>query len=133
MTNVTNESTVSNVSILDSKIEAARKQMADLNTMRKALMPAMNNDALTLVVDFTKAINVSAEVSKLVSDIRKNSQQSDEQKDQIAAARLEHVKLINTPAVKAQAVEAIQKAYLKSFKLKHRTDGRTTVSISGQI
>lgn len=134
----TTTTTVSSTAIsptaqVDARIKAFRDGMKALNAERQALLPKLSTDERKLVIEATVNIEVSHEAAAEAAELRKNRQQSEEDRDQIAAARLEHKKLINTPAMKAEAAGMIAAAYLASYKLTHRKDGRIGVSIRGQI
>jgi hypothetical protein len=127
------ETTVELVKEIDRRINVHAERMRELRAERLAQMPRLAVTEREFLIDVEKTIDVSADQQKQSSELRRNRQLSDEDRDQIAAARLDHRKEINTDTCKEEAIEVVRKAYLTGFKLTHRKDGRIGVSIRGQM
>lgn len=118
---------------IDDEIEMLREQMAELNKKRIATLPRLSATERKFLTDVEVDIARSETTAKTAAALRKDRQLTEEDRDQIAAARLQHRSEINTSEKKAQAVEAVRTAYLHSFKLTYRKDGRIGVSLRGAI
>lgn len=118
---------------VDNRITTLRKQMQALNAERASTLPRISTEERELVVMAAHSVEMTAEGAKEVSDLRKNRQLTEEDRDQIAAAKLAHKRLINQPETKAEAAAKVASAYLHSYKLTHRKDGRVGVSVRGVI
>lgn len=129
--------TVNDTSIERAALVARIKEVSELskklNAKRLGLCPRLTRDELFTIVTHEEEVEVDAETAVVVQDLRKNRQMSDEDKDQIAGAKLAHKRLINTPQIKQEACEMLAKSYLSAFKLTHKKDGRVGVSVRGQI
>lgn len=132
MTQIITDSDLSTVSI-DTQIESLREEMAALNKRRIATLPRLSADERNFLTDIEVDVARSEAAAKKAAELRKNRQLTEEDRDQIAAARLDHRANINSPEGKAKALEAVKTAYLHSFKLTHRKDGRVGVAIRGAI
>ena len=115
------------------QIKSAQELMARLNAQRVALCDRLQNDERETLLRFEEGISVTESASKDASKLRRERSMSDEDKTQIAAAKIAHVNLINQPQHKAQAARSVELAYLSVFKLVARKDGRVGVSVRGQI
>lgn len=129
--------TMNDVAIERAALTARIKEVSELskklNARRLGLCPRLTRDELFTIVTHEEEVEVDHETSVVVQDLRKNRQMSDEDKDQIAGAKLAHKRLINTPEMKQEACEMLAKSYLSQFKLTHKKDGRVGVSVRGQI
>lgn len=121
------------VAEIDAQAKKLRDAMKALADSRKALMPRISSGEREHLIDLERAVAVNEASSRYAADLKRDRQFTDEDKDQIAAARLEHKRLINTDDAKANAQFHIGKAYLSQFKLLHRKDGRIGVRIAGII
>lgn len=121
------------VAEIDAQAIALRDAMKALADARKALMPRVNNEEREVIAGYERAIAVNETHGKTVATLKRDRQFTDEDRDQIAAARLEHKRLINTDANKSSAQFHIGRAYLSQFKLTHRKDGRIGVRVAGII
>ena len=115
------------------RLKETQELTKKLNALRVALCPRLATEELSLIVAHEASVEVFHDDAAAVQELRKNRQMSDEDKDQIAAAKLRHKKLINTPEIKSEACEMMAKAYLSQYRLTHKKDGRIGVSIRGQI
>lgn len=125
--------TTTATSEVDRQLTTLREQMKALKAERTALLPRLTTGEREVIVSVEANVETSLESATTAGNLRQNRQFTDEDRDQIQAARLEHKKLINTPEMKAEAAEMIGKAYLASYKLIHRRDGRVGLVIRGQI
>jgi hypothetical protein len=97
-------------------------------------LPAANPEQLAACVLAAREVTVAKEVLSLASARNNTFRLTEEQADQVAAAREEHRKLINEPRMKQEAVEYVSKATLTSYKLRLRkADGKLTVSVTGTL
>ena len=115
------------------RIKKHQERIKELNLQRIGLCPRLTNEERAQILEFEEDVEVDHADAVIVQDLRKNRSFSDEDKDQIAAAKLAHRRLINTPEMKAEACEMLAKSYLSAFKLTHKKDGRIGVSVRGQI
>ena len=116
-----------------ARIKEAQELTKKLNALRVGLCDRLTNEERATITTFEESVEVDHELAVVVQDLRKNRQFSDEDRDQIAASKLAHKRLINTPEIKAEACEMLAKSYLSAFKLTHKKDGRVGVSVRGQI
>ncbi len=97
-------------------------------------LPVATPEQVAACVLTARDVQVSKEVLALASARNNTFRLTDEQADQVAAAREEHRRIINDPAVKKEAVEYVSKATLTSYKLRLRkADGKLTVSVTGTL
>ena len=119
--------------IVESQIDELREQMADLAGQRKQCLIRVSNSERNLICDVERAITVGESAAKAASKLRQNRAFTDEDTDQLNAARTAHRIEINTDTVKAEAAAKVRLSYLHSFRLTHRKDGRVGLSIRGVI
>jgi hypothetical protein len=120
------------VSIAD-RIKAAQAQLKALKDERYGTLPRISAEELSVVVANEKLVSTTHEVAKLAAELRSERRFTEEDKDQVAAAKIAHRIEVNTEAVKAEAVRSVRDARLTGFKLTLRKDGRTAVRVSGVI
>jgi len=117
---------------IETALETLRKEMQVLNAKRQSNLPPLALEERKVLEEHALAIGVSEDENTKASELRKDRRLSDEDKDQIAMAKLKHRESANSAAGKQSAAFHVAKARLTSFKLVHRKDGRVDVRISGQ-
>ncbi len=121
------------VTAIDSDLAAMREQMKELNERRKALMPRLSADEREFLIAQEMEVETREAHNKKAAKLRRDRQFTVEDKDQIAAARLDHRKEINTERVKNEIRDRIVTAYLHSYKLTHKKDGKIGIRVTGEI
>lgn len=117
----------------EKDLKAAQQSSATARAMFIASLPYATPAQASAVVDCALCVQSSAELVKLASGLNTTFRLTEEQQDQVAAAKAQHKVEINTPDLKAEAVENVRNARLKSYKLRLRADGKLSIAISGTI
>ena len=96
-------------------------------------MPVATASQVLSVVIACREVQCAVADVEVASGLNQKFRLTEEQKDQVAAAKAEHRVIINEPAVKVEASEHVKTAYLRSYKLRVRKDGRVMLSVSGLL
>jgi len=126
-------SQVQSVSELDGQLSGLREQMRQLNAARIAQLPRVSTEERGFLCDVETSVERSEETAKRAGALKKDRQFTEEDRDQLAAARMAHRKEINCDAIKAEAARYVGQAYLHSYKLTHRKDGKVGLTLKGVI
>jgi hypothetical protein len=115
------------------KLEVAQKAAAKARAEFIATLPHATPEQADACVHAARETQVSFAMSQLAEGLNVKFRLTEEQADQLAAARAEHKVKINTQAVRREAARYVLTSHLSSFKLKARKDGRMALSISGVL
>ena len=98
-----------------------------------AALPVATEAQMAACVVAARDVQIALETSTVASGLNQKFRLTEEQKDQVNAARAQHVKEINTPEMRAEVTENVGKcAKLSSYKLRVRkSDGKVMLSVSG--
>ncbi len=118
---------------INDGLEALQSEMAALRAKRAALLPRMTTKEREFLIAVESRVERTETATKRAGEIKKARSMSEEDKDQISAARLEHRKVINEEAIKQEAANFVMAAYLQSYRLTHRKDGKLGLAIKGII
>ena len=125
MSNVTVEN------VLVSNVEAAALA---LKTAQAALVASLQvAKDISAIITVARSLDVTEAQAEEAKKVKDGFRITEEQKDQIAAAKVELRTKINTPEVRAQLMEDIKNGYLKSAQRKLRADGRTVTTIKAIV
>jgi hypothetical protein len=121
------------LSDIDDGLEALAEEMAALRAKRVAMLPRISTKEREFLIKVESRVERTEAAMKKAGEIKKARSMTEEDKDQVSAARLEHKRVINEDAVKAEAAEYVKMAYLHSYKLTHRKDGKLGLAIRGIV
>ena len=103
--------------------EQLRMQLALIEAARIEKLPDASIEQLALLTECTKAVR--SDVTPKEIGLNSKFKLDPVQKAMLNVARAEHEKLINTDAVKNQAVECVKAGHLTSFKIAQSKAGLT--------
>jgi hypothetical protein len=116
------------------QVKIAQVMLASRTAEFVATLPVATQSQVDACVESALAVKVRLETAAIASGRNQKFRLTEEQADQVAAARAEHKKLINEPERRAEAVEQVRAAReLKSYKLRVRKDGTVTMSLSATL
>ncbi len=118
---------------IDDGLEALQDEMAALRAKRAALLPRVTVKEREFLIKVESRVERTEAATKKASEIKKAKSFTEEDKDQIAAARLEHKRVINEDVIKEEAANFVRAAYLHSYRLTHRKDGKLGLAIRGVV
>jgi chromosome segregation ATPase len=121
------------LSDVDSGIEELNEELAKLRKKRVGLLKPMTTVEREFLIKLEAGVERTESMTKKASELKKNRTTTEEDKDQLAAARLTHKATINEPRMKLEASEYVKMAYLQSYRLTHRKDGKLGLAIRGII
>lgn len=122
---------VANIDTIETNITLARSALKELTDKRMALLPALSLSERKILEEHAEAIGSTEAGATVAAELLKERRLSEEDKDQLACAKIRHRILANAPAGKTSAAFLVAKARLTSYKLIHRVDGRVGVRLSG--
>lgn len=117
----------------DTQIAQAAAELRALRAKRLATLPRVTAEELAIVVEAERMVTVPVKVADVAKRVKSERQFTDEDKDQISAAREAHKEEVNTKETKAAACRAVRKAHLSAFKMTLRKDGRVGLRIAGIV
>jgi len=126
---------VNTITQVSNKVRVATLT-AELKVIRSEMisqLPWATPEQVTACIEAAREITVKLEVAQVASGLNKDFRLTEEQIDQVAAAKAAHAAFINLPEQKASAVSYVTNSTLKTFKLKTKKDGTIAVSITGSL